>query len=253
METDLQKANIWKRISAALLDMILTGIIIVGVGYLLSLIFSYDAKINELNSTFTRYEEEYNIKLHTTGAEYESMSPEMQERFDAAIKALNADKEAIRVYNIIINLTLLITSLSIFIGCFITEFIVPLFLKNGQTLGKKIFSIGVMHTSGIRVTPLLMFIRTVLGKYTLETMVPLLIAMMIFFNATGLVGTIVLFAFLILQIVLLIATHTNSLLHDILAKTVVIDMASQRIFANGAELLEYKKKLHAEATARQPY
>ena len=253
MEADLQKANIWKRISAALLDMILTGIIVVGIGFLLSLIFGYDAKIDELNSTFSRYEEEYGIKFHTTGEEYENMTPEMRRHFDDAVKALNADKEALRTYNVVINLTMLITSLSIFIGCLATEFIVPLFLKNGQTLGKKIFGLGVMHTSGIRVTPLLMFIRTVLGKYTLETMVPLLIVMMIFFNATGLVGTIVLIAFLILQLVLIIATRTNSLLHDILAKTVVIDIASQRIFADGAELLDYKKKLHAEETAKQPY
>ena len=56
-----------------------------------------------------------------------------------------------------------------------------------------------------------------------------------------------------MQIILLIATDTNSLIHDLLAKTVVIDFASQMIFADEEEMIAYKKRVHAEKAARQTY
>ena len=133
------------------------------------------------------------------------------------------------------------------------EFAIPLWLGNGQTLGKKIFGIGLMRTDGIRVTPPLLFIRTILGKYTIETMIPVLILIMIYFNTIGVLGILILGLILLLQIALFIATYTNSLLHDILAKTVVIDISSQMIFKDEQELLDCKKKVYAEKAARQTY
>ena len=40
-------------------------------------------------------------------------------------------------------------------------------------------------------------------------------------------------------------TRTNSCIHDRLAMTVVVDMASQMIFETPEDLLEFKKKEHA--------
>ena len=42
MELDLQKANIWKRISAYLFDVIILGMVAVGVAFLLSSVLKYD-------------------------------------------------------------------------------------------------------------------------------------------------------------------------------------------------------------------
>jgi hypothetical protein len=42
-------------------------------------------------------------------------------------------------------------------------------------------------------------------------------------------------------------------LHDVLAKTVVIDLASQMIFENEEALIAYKTKVHADQAARQTY
>ena len=42
MELSLQKANAWKRISAFLLDAILTVILAVGFGFLMSALLRYD-------------------------------------------------------------------------------------------------------------------------------------------------------------------------------------------------------------------
>jgi hypothetical protein len=55
------------------------------------------------------------------------------------------------------------------------------------------------------------------------------------------------------QVILMIKTQTNSAIHDVLAKTVVIDVASQMIFESEEDLIAYKEKAHAEKAARQAY
>lgn len=253
MKLDIQKAGMWKRISAFLFDIIMLGVLITGAGFFLSSVMGYDGRVQELNSAYDHYEQAYGVEFEITQQQYMGLPQEQRDRFDEAYEALIQDKEVISTYGMVVNMTLAIISLSILIGYVILEFAIPLWLKNGQTLGKKIFGIGVMHTSGIQITPILLFIRTILGKYTLETMIPVLIVVMIFFNTIGLLGTIIIGLILLVQIILVIATPTNSFLHDILAKTVVVDLSSQMIFKNGAELLAYKKEVHAEQVSQQPY
>jgi uncharacterized RDD family membrane protein YckC len=133
------------------------------------------------------------------------------------------------------------------------EFVVPLLLKNGQTLGKKIFGAALMRTDGVKVSPVQMFIRTVLGKFTIEIMIPVYVLVMIYLNAIGIVALAVLGAILVGQLLSLTMSKTNGLLHDVLAGTVLVDMASQRIFETPEERLEYIKRLHAEEASRQEY
>lgn len=250
---DLQKASMWKRVSAALLDAIVLVIAVVGLAFGFSMLFRYDSYNDALNNAYAMYEQEYGIEFELTAEEFENMSTEDMAKYEAAYGALIADYDAMYAYNMVINLTLAIATLSILGGYLILEFFVPKFFGNGQTIGKKIFSIAVMRVDGVKVTPPLMFIRTVLGKFTIETMIPVIIFVMISFNSIGVVGILVLAAILILEIVLLIVTHTNSMIHDILAKTVVVDMVSQMIFDSEEEMLAYKKKAHEEYVARQTY
>lgn len=253
MISELQKASIWKRISAAMFDVILLGIVVVGVAYLLSVLTGYDGFSQTVAESFKKYEQQYGVTFELTQEEYAALSEEGLARYNEAYDALCRDEAAMYAYNMLVNLTLMISSISVLIGYLLIEFTVPLFFGNGQTLGKKIFGIALMRTDEIRVTAPLLFIRTILGKYTLETMVPVLICVMIYFNMAGLTAVLVLGAILLMQIVLMAATKTNSAIHDLLAKTVVVDFASQRIFGSEQELLEYKKKLHAERAARQEY
>ena len=57
----------------------------------------------------------------------------------------------------------------------------------------------------------------------------------------------------VLQAVVLIATHTNSCIHDLLAKTVTVDLQSQMIFDSKEALIAYKEKVHAEKAAKAAY
>lgn len=253
MISDLQKASMWKRISAALFDGILVGIVVIGIAYLLSVVTGFDGYSDTFTRAFADYEQQYGVTFEMTEEQYLAMTGEELARYNEAYEALCRDTEAMYAYNMMLNLTLMIASIGTLAGFLIMEFFVPLLLGNGQTLGKKIFGVCLMRTDGIKVNGPLLFIRTVLGKYTIETMVPVLILVMIFFNMVGIVGTVVLALIGLLQIILLAVTQTNSLIHDLLAKTVVVDYQSQRIFDSEEEMLEYKKKLHAERAARQEY
>ena len=250
---DLQKASMWKRVSAALLDGIVLAVAIAGLAFVFSILFKYDNYNDALNDAYAMYEQEYGIEFELTTEQFETMSAEEMQKYETAYQALIADKDAMYAYNMVFNLTLTIATLSILSAYLILEFFVPGFLGNGQTIGKKIFSLAVMRTNGVKVTPPLMFIRTILGKFTIETMIPVLIFVMISFNSIGIVGILILAGILILEIVLMIVTHTNSMIHDVLAKTVVVDMVSQMIFDSEEEMLAYKKKVHEEYVSRQTY
>lgn len=250
---DLQKAYMWKRISAFLFDGILLGIAAVLFAWLLAVLLGFDHHYTVLNDAYVAYGEEYGVNFQMSLGEYESLTEEQLQTLDDAYSALSQNEEAMYSYNMLIQLTLLITSLGIFLGFLALEFIVPALLGNGQTLGKKIFSLGVMHVEGVKLSNVALFVRSILGKYAVETMIPVLIIIMIYFGSIGLTGTIVLGLIALTQLILIIATHTNSLIHDTLASTVVVDIASQMIFDTREDLIAYKQKLHAEKVAQESY
>ena len=114
-------------------------------------------------------------------------------------------------------------------------------------LGKKVFAIGVMQVNGVKITNVSLFARSMLGKCTVETMVPALIILMILQGAINIVGLLVLLLLLVFEVILLVSTKTNSMIHDIFAFTVTVDLPSQMIFDTEDELIAYKKRIHAEA------
>ena len=241
---DLQKADMWKRISAWLFDFIIIGIVIVGVAWGLSAALNYDTHYENLEASYDKYEEEYGIKLDISEEDKAKLSEEELEKYREAGEKMQKDPQIRGCYTVVVNLVLTITALSIMLGFVLMEFVVPLIFGNGQTLGKKIFGIGVMRQDGVRVTALQMFARGILGKCTLETLVPVFIFIMIILRVTGIVGLAVLAALALSQIVLLIAKKERTPIHDVMAGTVTVDMASQMIFDSTEELLEYKQRVH---------
>ena len=250
---ELQKANMWKRISAALFDVIMISIVVVGLAYLLTSLLGYDSYTERLEAASEAYEHKHGVSFDVTAAEHEAMSEDELVRYEQAWKDFSADKEVSQTYGMIVNLTLIIITFSFLLAFLALEFAVPLLFGNGQTLGKKVFGIGVMRWDGVKLSPLLLFARTVLGKYTVETMVPVLVVIMIYFNFIGIVGTAILFVLLVVQLVLLASTYARTPIHDKLAQTVTVDLASQRIFEDDAALMAYKQQMQAEKAAKAPY
>lgn len=252
MVYELQKAGTWKRLAAWMFDEILVVILAVGLGTLLSTLLGYSGYNQRVEQAYAKYEAEYGITFEITQSEYRAMSDSQRQNYDAAYQALTADRDAMQAYSMTLQLMLIITSLGIFFSVLVWEFFVPLYLKNGQTLGKKIFSLCVMRNDSVRVNNLQLFVRAVLGKFAIETMIPVYIVMMFFLNAMDITGTVVLVGLLVAQVICVAATRTNSMIHDLLAGTVVVD-SSQRIFPSSEALLEFQKQVAAERAARQTY
>ena len=250
---DIQKAGVGKRISAFILDFILLLVLVTGIAFLLSAIFGFDKQMEELEGYYLEYEEKYGIVIDITEEEYEKLTAEEKANYELAQSEFEKDDKVVATTGLLFNLTLAIGSLSLLFGFMVLEFMVPLFLRNGQTVGKKVFGIALMRDDGVRVTPVMMFVRSILGKCTVETMVPIFIIFLILLGSAGIFGLIALALLLVFQIALIVKTRTNSAIHDILAYTVAVDMASQMIFDTKEDMIAYKNKLHAENTDKASY
>lgn len=253
MANDLQKANFWKRTAAWMFDGILTGILAVAFGLILSALLGYDGYSDTLDAAYGHYENQYGIVFDVSQTEFEAMTEAEKENYNAAYDALISDEDAMHAYNMMLSLTLVIITLGILLAVVLWEFVIPLRFGNGQTLGKKIFGLCLVRSDGVKMNTMQLFTRSILGKYTIETMIPVLILLMLFWGTMGVTGTAVLFALAAAQLACLLISRTNSAIHDFLAGTVVVDYASQTIFRTTEDLIAYQKRVAAERAARSPY
>ena len=253
MTNDIQKAGLWKRFAAGILDGILLAVLAAGIAFLLGAFLGYDGYTTTWNERCAYYEEQYGISFQITEEQYKALPLQEKENHDKAKEALIQDDDAVKAYNMMRSMPLLIITGGILVACLLLEFALPMFFGNGQTIGKKVFGLGVVRVDSVRTTPLQMFVRTVLGKFTIEIMIPVYVAHMIFFGVTGLIGTLFLGALLVAQILIMALNHNNSLIHDLLAGTVVVDVASQMIFRDTQDLIDYKKRISREQSNRQTY
>lgn len=242
---DIQKAGILKRASAFLLDFILLVILTTGFSLLLSVTLHFNDRLDDYKQLKNKLEESYKVDTNAdiTEEQYNAWPEEQKKCYADMINALR----------LVLNMTLIIATFGILLSYIVLEFIVPLILKDGQTVGKKIFGIAVIRTNGVRLSSLQLFVRTILGKFTIETMIPVLLIMMSMSGMIGFFGPILITVLLIAQIIIMAATKTNSLIHDLLANTVTVDKASQLIFDTEDEMIEYKKKIAAMQAAKQEY
>lgn len=253
MAHDLQIANIWKRMAAWLFDGILTGVIAVAIGVLLSALLGYDGYAVRLDEAYAKYETEYAVAFEISQETYEAMTEAERENYNAAYEALVADEDAMYAYNMMISLSLVIISLSVLLAVALWEFAVPLWLGDGRTLGKKIFGLCLVRNDGVKLNTMQLFTRSILGKFSIEIMIPVLILLMIFWGVMGVMGTMVLTVLAAGQAFSLLATKSHSAIHDLLAGTVVVDYGSQTIFRTTEDLIAHKKRIAAERAARSPY
>lgn len=253
MGCELQKASFWKRISAWLFDVIITGILAVGLAVGLSLLLGYDGYNQTVEAAYEKYEQQYNITFDIPTQEYEALPEAQRQRYDAAYNALTQDREAMYAYSMMLNLVLIIASVSILLAMLIWEFAIPLWLGSGRTLGKKIFGLCLVRQDCVKMTTLQLFARTVLGKCTVETLLPVYLLLLSIWGVMSVAGPVILLVVFGSQLLCLIFTRNRSAIHDLLAGTAVVDMASQRIFDSAEDLIAYQKKIAAERAARADY
>ena len=120
-------------------------------------------------------------------------------------------------------------------------------------MGKKIFGLAVIRTNCVKASTPVLFIRTVVGLYAIETMMPLFLLIMIWFNMMGIVGLITIGLLGILQLWVMISTPTNSSIHDLLTDTAVVEFMSQQIFDTQEDLMHFMQEEHAKAVENAEY
>lgn len=250
---DISKASMWKRISAYLLDMIILILVVVEVAFLLSLAFNFNGILAKRNEIRDGYEEFYGVDFDITQEEYDKLSKAEIDYLNDAYAAFVTDPEAGKTDEVLFNVSLAIASLSFLISYFALEFVVPQFLKNGQTIGKRIFSIAVVRVDGVKISNAQLFIRTVLGKCTVGTLIPVFLAFLLFLNIMPLFCIVGFAMLVILQFICIVATKLHTPIHELMSATVSVDMTCQRIFNSSEELMEYKKQLHAQEVERADY
>lgn len=258
MSISLQKASFLKRISAYLLDFILTAILATGAAFVVSSIVNYDACSNAYGAKqdfyYNQVEEKYGVDIVISEEEFNAMSEEERTAYNETVEMmlaevnqlLNADEEFLALHSKMFTLTLLMFSLSLLTSIFLVYFVAPLIFKNGQTVGKKIFGLAVIRSNFVKISNPILFIRSIVGLYAMETMFPILMMLMIIFQLLGVIGLIVIALLFVLQIGVIIGTKTNSSIHDLLSDTVVVDFATQQIFETEEDLIAFKQKQHEE-------
>ena len=241
----LQKANFWKRISAYLFDIILTVTLAIGFASLLSAVVGYDKHQEQLQNYYEYYEQTYGVDFDISEEDYNKLTEDEKLKYETAADALEKDEEVLATYSVIVSLSLVILSFSVLLGILSIYFIVPLFFKNGQTLGKKIFGLAIVRSNLVKVSTPVLFARTLFGMYAIETMFPLFLLAMLYFNLMGGVALITIGLLFVLQVAVLIVSKNNSSIHDLLSDTVVVEFASQRIFETQEALQEFIKEQQA--------
>ena len=273
---ELRRIGIVKRLSAQLLDLILLAVLSTGFIFILSLICNYSAAEELAAKQYEAWEDFqekhvanvadfYGFTYEKDGEVYTIKNKETGEAssLDELIKKLSESKgeDGIKEaypdayaayenlpsaavvnaqYNYVQSLLFMIISLGILLSYIVLEFILPIILKNGQTVGKKVFGICLVRSDCVKITNLSLFVRTFLGKYIIETMIPIVLVFLLFFGGMGILA-VVLFAVLeIVNVILFFVLKNRTPIHDLVAGTVAADMKLQMIFESEEELAEKK-------------
>ena len=92
---DLQRASMWRRVSAWLLDAILLCVTATMVAWLLSIVLNYDSYQQRFDARYAHFEAEYGVSRNVTQEEVDAMTPEQLANLEAASVAFSADPEAL--------------------------------------------------------------------------------------------------------------------------------------------------------------
>ena len=248
MKIDIQLAPVSKRMFAFLLDLILASILVTGFYLVLSSALDIDSYGEKYNERKAAYETVYGVDFEND--DYQSMDETAKANYKAAVDAMNADEEANKAIKTSYALTFGILGGGIVLAMLLLEFVVPLLLKDGRTLGKRLFGLGVMRRSSLRISAPVLFVRGVIGKGLFELVLPVMLIVTAGAGVTGIFGLILLGIMVIAEIVVVAKSGTNAFLHDLLSDSVVIDWDSQQIFPDEGSLRKYlAERAEAESEA----
>lgn len=255
MYYDIQKAPVTKRIGAFLLDFMLLVILIVFATSLITPALKVDVytqKINDVLENIEIYEEKYQQKLDIDQEEFDAMTEEEKTAYKEAFAKMDEETGLTKNNNKVISLIIVAITGGALIAILLTEVLVPALMKHGRTLGKRAFGLAVMRKNCVKIHPVQMVARALLGKFTICLMFP--IYAIVFFGLNSMPGKVILVVVLGAQLIAMGVSKNNAAIHDLIVGTTVVDYDSQMIYENQEELLAAIEKDKAEqAAARKTY
>lgn len=126
-------------------------------------------------------------------------------------------------------------ALATFVSGVLSYIVMPLVLKNGQTLGKKIFGFGLASYDGYKFHTWQLYLRYVpFFVVNLAMLAPIWTSIAL---SLGIFLAVILISF-----ALMMASPKKTALHDFAARTIVVDIKTSILFENELEEEEYIRK-----------
>ena len=209
------KASFFKRTAALIFDLIIGFVLFVGVENLImhpivNAAYQYD----ELDHQFEDKLVEYGVGYYDSKTnEFKFVQFETIEERNAHMDEFNKDKEAVAIRTKLDSINLLKVTMDFMVSEFLVFCLMPLILKNGQTLGKKLMKLALVSTNEVKVKGWNVFARWAVGIFAFETMINL--AFVAFF---------IIPLPLIVSIIMAAVSRKGMALHDYIGGTIVVDL-----------------------------
>ncbi len=244
-----KKPPMVKRFAALVIDVIMVIVLASGIAFLVSKIYNYDKYYNAVYQTQIDYgvyvpSDEGNItydgKTYIICTEDKSLT---EEEANSRIKALTSDKTFKDNYYKMNLGPIVITSIGLASSLLVFEFILPLCLKHGRTLGKFLFGIGYVNEDDLDVSLKNVTIKFLFGKLIVNAVIPYTGVLLIIYQ-TGLVliGLAFVLGVPIINLLMLFLTKDKRLLSDYIGKMKPVDNNCQVYFKNIEDLNAAKCK-----------
>lgn len=160
---------------------------------------------------------------------------------DPALKSQPYYKKINNEYGFYYSLEFVISAL---IGGAVTYIVFPIVLKNGATVGKKVFGLGLANSDGYKMKNSQLAMRFMpYTVFILALLIPIWKSLSIPF--------VVLAAVFLVSSSIAMASPKKSSLHDFCARTIVVDTRTSILFDNFAEEEVYLRKEEEEELSRE--
>lgn len=248
---DFYKAHPLKRIAAFVIDTILLLAITLGVVAAMHSSMDYAAHEKTYEQACVKYGQQFGVDLTASRTEQSELTEEEIEIYTKAWEAFNADEEAMNAVKSMLGISLLSTAVGLFAGYVVLEVMLPLIFGNGQTIGKKLLGLCVMHKYHVRVSVMQVIYRAIVGKYFIGVMIPVAMFQLRNYGVLGTTASLVMGIIAMVQGFMVLMSQANCGIHDKLFKTVVADFNEQHIFDTMEECIAFEEAYEKELAERE--
>jgi uncharacterized RDD family membrane protein YckC len=222
----IQNAGIFQRLIAFLVDAIL--VFFLHFTFSLAVIspvsnqFGYQQLVTDYNAQLVEFHlGEYSLE------DGSFIMYNMDEIDEADLQAFYDDPEAKEISTRKFIFDFVQVSVGLLLAELVVLMLMPLLLKNGQTLGKKLMRLGLVDNQGLKVKPINVVMRFLIGWFVFETALSLIMTMFV-----GLP------LFILISALMALLTRNKRALHDIIGSTIVVNLDKMILFETTEERKE---------------